>query len=429
MLALTLAGLLVLAAAWTMVSDSSTLSLLVYCAAGLAVACRLLYFLLRQDRVRSSLLVSATLVLLPVAWYFGNVLVLDLPAASRRHGAEILGAVLPGLVVGAATALSVAQRLSFESGPGAHARQQWHSRLLVLNALIVVGVAWFLFANTADNILLVSASLLAGAENYQGLGDMLIINLAVVWIFATPLRQRPASETTTVAAAYWALSVLVAASLACALFAGSNKLMLVALAFAVGLALQALRRLSPSRRLLVAVSSFTLLALSAWAVALLAAEGPADLLALTRLLDYGNVGSIWDTPSIASRIEILEDCAARQLALSPLTGDLAAEFRTCGDGHYLHSLLSIQTHLGLIGSLLFGAPLVRAIWLIAKHPAYRPLAAVVAVLLVTGLLAAHFTWTPFWFVLGLAAGLYRPDARRSSAQTWPSSSHGPALRA
>jgi hypothetical protein len=428
MFALLLCALLVLASAWMLASDSSAAALLVYLTSAVAVALKLALLAASRQRVPRSLIWSLLLAGMPVAWYFANALGEGMPAASRRHLAEITGAVLPGLVLGVAAAMAVAGRLRETSADQRAAQDLQLRRFLALDGLLVAGVAGYLLMNTGEGILLISTALLAGAETYQTLGDALTVNLALAWMLSSlGVADHGALQRPRWLVAF-GLPLVTVATLACAVLAGSNKLLLVAVAFGSLMLWKGGRRWAAQTQhlaLVLLLAAAVLVAAGAW---LLQTDTMNELLALTRLLDYGNVDSILDTPSIASRLEILDGCAGQQFALGPLAGDLAAEFKTCGDGHYLHSLMSIQTHLGLVGTCLFLVPLLRAVYLVRARADYEPVGPVLTILLLTGLVAAHFTWMPFWFVMGLVAGLYG-EANRSSAQTCDSISHGPALRA
>lgn len=415
MFALVICWLLVIASAWMMYTDSGTLALLVYLLAAGGVLLRGLLTLVARPMLPRALMVSAMVALLPLAWYGLNVLVEPLPAAARRHVAEILGAVLPGIAIGCAAAFSLAD---LARGQGRLVAADPVSRLawwVAVDALTVFAVAAFLAANTGEGILLVSTALLAGAETYQTLGDMLAVNLIVVYALTTVGRGTPGARL----GMRLSLAVLCLATVASAVLVGSNKLLMIALAMSLYLSVLAFRA-GTGRWAGPVFGLLTVLALLVgggfWLIGS-AGLDLTDLLALTRLLDYGNVDSLLDTPSIASRLEILSDCASQQFALGPIAGDLAAEFRTCGDGHYLHSLLSIQTHLGLIGSLSFGLAVFWGLFTLWREPAFRLLRLPALLVLGVGLIGAYFTWMPFWFLLAWMLGLQGTDARRSSAQT------------
>ena len=415
MFSLIVCWLLVIASAWMMYTASVTLAALVYLLAAGGVLMRCALTLVARPVLSRALLVRALVAVLPLAWYGLNVLVEPLPAAARRHEAEILGAVLPGIAIGCAAAFSL---IDLARGQGLPAAANPVSRLhgwVAVNALTVFAVAAFLAANTGEGILLVSTALLAGAETYQTLGDMLAVNLIVVYALTAVGQATPRVRL----GLNLSLALLCLATVACAVLVGSNKLLIIALVMTLYLAVLAFRA-GTGRWAWPLIGCLALLLLLAgaglWWVGG-AGLDLADLLALTRLLDYGNVDSLLDTPSIASRLEILSDCASRQFALGPIAGDLAAEFRTCGDGHYLHSLLSIQTHLGLVGTLSFGLAVFWGLFTLWRQPRFRLLRLPALLVLGVGLIGAYFTWMPFWFLMAWMLGLQGADARRSRAQT------------
>lgn len=415
MFALIVCWLLVIASAWMMYANSVALAMLVYLLAAGGVLLRGLLTLMDRPVLPRAVLASALVAALPLAWYGLNVLVEPLPAAAHRHVAEILGAVLPGIAIGCAAAFGMVDLMRRQGQTATANPVSLLTWWVAVDALTVIGVAAFLAANTGEGILLVSTALLAGAETYQTLGDMLAVNLVVV--YALTMVGKPTRKARS--GTNLSLAVLCLATVACAVLAGSNKLLIIALALTLYLSVLAFRA-GTGRWAGPVFASLALLALLAggglW---LMGSAGLdlTDLLALTRLLDYGNVESLLDTPSIASRLEILSDCASRQFALGPIAGDLAAEFKTCGDGHYLHSLLSIQTHLGLIGSLSFGLAVFWGLRILWREPGFRLLRIPALLVLGVGLISAYFTWMPFWFLLAWLLGLHGAVASRSSAHT------------
>jgi hypothetical protein len=114
--------------------------------------------------------------------------------------------------------------------------------------------------------------------------------------------------------------------------------------------------------------------------------------------------------SIESRIEVLQ-YYPDQLAFAPLLGSLRVDQLTAGDGRYAHSLLlSLQSHLGLVGLVLF------AIYLreVLKKPWHAKLGVLNAnmyslemyrrAMLILGIMyacfATFFTWAPLWYLFG-----------------------------
>lgn len=105
--------------------------------------------------------------------------------------------------------------------------------------------------------------------------------------------------------------------------------------------------------------------------------------------------------SISSRGEILANYGVAQLSVNPIFGDLGAEIVTGTPGSYLHSLLSIQTHLGLVGSVLMLGFLTSRIRRLVTDAHDTVVIAFIIVTFTVAALATFFSWLPFWFTLGL----------------------------
>lgn len=118
--------------------------------------------------------------------------------------------------------------------------------------------------------------------------------------------------------------------------------------------------------------------------------------------------------SLTSRIDLLERNLLPQLAFDPLFGHSRVEFFTTGEGTYQHNLLSIWTHLGLVGFVLFGVLIAMALlgaWnrlhrSIATGECSRSALTLLLLLLVVLPIASlftFFTWMPLWFLLGMTS--------------------------
>jgi hypothetical protein len=110
--------------------------------------------------------------------------------------------------------------------------------------------------------------------------------------------------------------------------------------------------------------------------------------------------SILSHPSLVSRIDILLDSGLAQLSLSPVMGDLGAEQMGGGAGRYIHSLISVQSHLGLIGTVALLGYLVHRFHWLYKANCCESLKVVAPVILGIAAIATFFVWMPFWFLIG-----------------------------
>jgi len=110
---------------------------------------------------------------------------------------------------------------------------------------------------------------------------------------------------------------------------------------------------------------------------------------------------ILEDSSVTSRSEILVTYGMAQLSVDPVFGDLGAEIVTGTPSKYLHSLLSIQTHLGIVGSLLMIGFLASRVRSFVKGMHDTVVIAFIAVTFIVAALATFFSWLPFWFAIGL----------------------------
>lgn len=113
--------------------------------------------------------------------------------------------------------------------------------------------------------------------------------------------------------------------------------------------------------------------------------------------------------SIASRLRILVDSGMEQLAVNPLFGDLAIDHVVGKPGYYLHSILSIQTHFGIIGSILFFSFLIERIVALYGSHGNILIKTFFLPLMIMATIGTLFTWMPLWFVIG-ALYTIRPRA-------------------
>jgi hypothetical protein len=114
--------------------------------------------------------------------------------------------------------------------------------------------------------------------------------------------------------------------------------------------------------------------------------------------------------SVDSRLAILQKNYVEQLSYNPIFGHTQADALTTGEGSYAHSLISIFSHLGLIGGILFSFLLLFMYREIARSymnyslydsPKFRLFRLFsLGLVLLYALLTAFITWMPLWFAIG-----------------------------
>ena len=126
--------------------------------------------------------------------------------------------------------------------------------------------------------------------------------------------------------------------------------------------------------------------------------------------------------SLSSRLLILRESLAQQIDHSPLMGNALVDTLTTGPGTYQHNILSVLTHLGPLGFILY----LLMISLKLKYlnmlrlPRFSPYKKsaghhlqlyLFLVVFCFGSLFTFFTWMPLWFCLGFL-GVFPVGANR-----------------
>jgi hypothetical protein len=122
--------------------------------------------------------------------------------------------------------------------------------------------------------------------------------------------------------------------------------------------------------------------------------------------------------SIDSRLSLLKNNFVVQLSYSPILGNTKVDDLTTGSGTYTHSLISLLTHLGLIGTGLF---LIMVFFIYRdiytcqnvcdnyyhtnKYAFFR--LCILTIIMLFALLTTFYTWMPLWFVIGLLGISFR----------------------
>lgn len=119
-----------------------------------------------------------------------------------------------------------------------------------------------------------------------------------------------------------------------------------------------------------------------------------------------------EVSSVNSRLEIIADNFLLHMMYSPLFGNTQVDQLTTGEGTYIHSALSILTHLGLFGFIIFMFAIIKIYANIdsSKHAMRKTKLDSSTIILfnkllfiyvlLVGFMIAFYTWAPLWFILG-----------------------------
>jgi hypothetical protein len=243
--------------------------------------------------------------------------------------------------------------------------------------------------SSVENLGVSSILLSIGNDYYQSLGDYFVIAY-LSWL---GFRQRSEEGGASDPSSYLGVLLLVIEVIASVLFLqfyGSNKASLVVvLSGCLFFYYYSLKNLTK------AVIAFIALLL------------PVSL-ALTELFDQNilsgfrffrelSQGSLLENTSWVSRAEQFYGEGLEQLQLAPLLGDL-----TIAD-EYLHSsVLSLQTHLGIIGSLLFWLYFAIKLYKLHSQVYQNDFGIKLMALPIVGVsvISSAFWWPPLWFIAG-----------------------------
>lgn len=119
-----------------------------------------------------------------------------------------------------------------------------------------------------------------------------------------------------------------------------------------------------------------------------------------RIFGYQKQSSIIENRGLTSRIEILMGTGMEQLSINPVFGDLGAEYKVGRPGDYIHSLISIQSHLGMMGAFLLLAYLIHRIYRLYANGGRSVLKMITPPILFISFVATFFSWLVFWFLIG-----------------------------
>lgn len=104
--------------------------------------------------------------------------------------------------------------------------------------------------------------------------------------------------------------------------------------------------------------------------------------------------------SLQNRIAILLESGLRQLSVNPLFGDLGVDHVVGNPGGYIHSIFSVQSHLGLVGSILLFCYLAERLLTLYRSKGNAVLKVTAIPVMLMAVMATFFTWMPLWFLIG-----------------------------
>jgi hypothetical protein len=119
-----------------------------------------------------------------------------------------------------------------------------------------------------------------------------------------------------------------------------------------------------------------------------------------RIFGFQESTSVLESRSLISRIEMFMDTGIEQIAINPVFGNLGAEYIVGRPGGYIHSLISVQSHLGMIGTFLLLGYLTHRLYRLYANDGRSVLKMITPSILFISFIGTFFTWLPFWFLIG-----------------------------
>lgn len=119
-----------------------------------------------------------------------------------------------------------------------------------------------------------------------------------------------------------------------------------------------------------------------------------------RIFDYQKKINLSENESLVSRIDIFKKTGIEQLSINPLFGNLGAETVVARRGEYIHSIISVQSHLGMMGSLLLLGYLIHRFYHLYNNDGRSVLKMITPPIFFISLVGTFFTWPVLWFLMG-----------------------------
>lgn len=382
--------------------------------------------LARRNAIEACIVRRSALFLLAFVCYFILRLLLDFPDMADVKALTVgtTGGVLFALMLGTLCSIFIGSTLIETSAP------RWALISTFIFLLTCLLLAWITFnvhigSVRADRFIIDHRSL------YQRPGNFLIMATLIASIQLA--RASAVRAETRALRGFQALNaiaylVLVAVVLVTSQLIGSNTGLVVSAFLAIGTLIWIIRPRLPSLQWIAtlvpeavrpvqalrhSLPRFLFAGLVLLILAVLIGWGALLYVGLEtqqiRIFGFSeqNIGH-----SLLTRIEILQRNFITQFAYSPIFGNANVDALTTGKGTYAHSLVSMLSHLGLAGTVLFVLYLGSA-----YGDLRRPLAGsaqfytrldfgmfrlmIASMFLLYALIGTFYNWMPMWFALGI----------------------------
>ncbi len=279
-------------------------------------------------------------------------------------------------------------------------QSQWHAWAIVamsILGLVLLASQIGLWSNVLGRI----QWLFVNNEYYQDFSDFLGIAMSCLVGAQLYYHERLRDHGLPYSVLAIALLLQLGLALICVQFVGSNK----GAVWMAGLAAMAIYFVWPRtsrgrpRMTLGGISLILLFAISCTLVFLfLWTDINLINFRLGRSVDTGVV----EGSGLGIRIEQIRMQALSQMDRSPFLGDLSIV-------DYMHSsLISVQTHLGFVGSVLFWGFILAKLKRLYSGPGNTAQKAIVPPIIAVSVISSVFYWMPLWFAVGVLMTIRNP---------------------
>lgn len=268
--------------------------------------------------------------------------------------------------------------------------------LVVFISLFVLSLSlWHVYNSNADTLILMTT---INNEYYQNLGDFYLL-FFIGWLGYRHSFLNKASEMSGKKVNV-SLIILVLETAFSVLFLqiyGSNKASLTVTLIAI-FYIYYLNRVEYCR----IISLFTKTALIIITLFITSNILNVDISNNLRLFSELDEAPLWQNTSITSRTEQFKNDSVQQLEQGWIFGDMSIA------GEYMHSsVLSIQTHLGIIGTFMFWSYVILSLYSVYFRKKDILLKSIAIPILFVSIISSVFWWPPLWFLIG---ALYVTDS-------------------